>query len=249
MNTEKTMFAVIKTGGKQYKVAAENKITVMSLEGDVGAHITFHEVLALFDGASHHVGAPHVAGASVLGEIVEHARGPKVIAFKKRRRKNSRRKRGHRQDLTIIKIVEILTAGAKSTKAHASASAPAALMSAETGEAKGTHHAAEEAARAAGIDTKKFQKLEKAFGTADDLQWIHGIGPGIAGKLHGIGVFHFWQVAALSDEDISVIEHEVGFVGRAHRDHWKEQAIELMSGKAPVPKKDGDGLGHIHHED
>ena len=92
------MFAVIKTGGKQYKVAADNRITVMSLEGDAGARVTFAEVLALFDGETSQIGAPFVAGASVVGEIVEQTRGAKVIAFKKRRRKNSRRKRGHKQD-------------------------------------------------------------------------------------------------------------------------------------------------------
>jgi large subunit ribosomal protein L21 len=107
------MFAVIKTGGKQYKVAAENKITVMSLEGEAGAKVTFAEVLALFDGEANHIGAPFVAGASVVGEIVEQTRGPKVIAFKKRRRKNSKRKRGHKQDLTIVKIVEILAGAAQ----------------------------------------------------------------------------------------------------------------------------------------
>ncbi len=118
------MFAVIKTGGKQYKVAAQDKITVMSLEGDAGAKITFSEVLALFDGDAHHVGAPLVAGASVTAEIIEQARGPKVYAFKKRRRKNSKRKRGHKQDLTIVRIVEILGAGG--AKAPAEEAAPAA---------------------------------------------------------------------------------------------------------------------------
>ena len=104
------MFAVIKTGGKQYKVAANDQITVMLLQGDAGAKVTFSEVLALFDGATHHVGAPLVAGATVSAEIVEQARGPKVYAFKKRRRKNSKRKRGHKQDLTIVKILEIVAA-------------------------------------------------------------------------------------------------------------------------------------------
>jgi large subunit ribosomal protein L21 len=236
------MFAVIKTGGKQYKVAAENKITVMALPGESGAEVVFDQVLALFDGAANHVGAPLVAGASVVGTIVEQTRGPKVIAFKKRRRKNSRRKRGHRQDLTVVRITDILTGGAKPAAATHSASAPAALMSAAP--AEGAHHAAEAAARAAGIDTAKFQKLEKAFGTPDDLEWIHGVGPGIAKKLNGVGVFHFWQVAALSDEDIAAIEHEVGFSGRAKRDHWKEQAIDLMAGKPPVPKTGGPA----HHE-
>ena len=101
------MYAVIKTGGKQYKVAAEKQITVMSLPGEAGSQVVFNEVLALFDGENSHVGAPHVAGASVVGEIVEQTRGPKVIAFKKRRRKNSKRKRGHRQDLTIVRITGI----------------------------------------------------------------------------------------------------------------------------------------------
>ena len=101
------MFAVIKTGGKQYTVAAEKQITVMSLPGEAGAQVVFNEVLALFDGETSHVGAPHVAGATVVGEIVEQTRGPKVYAFKKRRRKNSKRKRGHRQDLTIVKITGV----------------------------------------------------------------------------------------------------------------------------------------------
>ena len=101
------MFAVIKTGGKQYTVAADKKITVMSLPGEAGSPVVFNEVLALFDGETNRVGAPHVAGASVVGEIVQQTRGPKVIAFKKRRRKNSKRKRGHRQDLTIVKITGI----------------------------------------------------------------------------------------------------------------------------------------------
>ena len=102
------MFAVIKTGGKQYRVAAEDKITVMSLQGGAGTKVTFGEVLALFDGEASELGAPTVPGASVVGEIVEQTRGPKVIAFKKRRRKNSKRKRGHKQDLTVVKILEIV---------------------------------------------------------------------------------------------------------------------------------------------
>jgi large subunit ribosomal protein L21 len=101
------MFAVIKTGGKQYTVAAEKKITVMSLPGEAGAQVVFSDVLALFDGETSRIGAPHVAGASVVGEIVEQTRGPKVYAFKKRRRKNSKRKRGHKQDLTVVRITGI----------------------------------------------------------------------------------------------------------------------------------------------
>jgi large subunit ribosomal protein L21 len=120
------MFAVIKTGGKQYKVAAEDQITVMTLAGEPGDVVTFGEVLALFDGDTSHLGAPHVAGASVVGSIVEHERGPKVYAFKKRRRKNSRRKRGHKQDLTVVKITDILTGGAKPAARHAATEESAA---------------------------------------------------------------------------------------------------------------------------
>jgi len=104
------MFAVIKTGGKQYKVAAEDTITVMTVTGEPGEKVTFDNVMMLVDGEATTVGAPFVAGASVAGEIVEQARGPKVIAFKKRRRKNSKRKRGHRQDLTIVRITGITAA-------------------------------------------------------------------------------------------------------------------------------------------
>ncbi len=101
------MFAVIKTGGKQYRVAANEQITVMRLSGETGEKVTFGDVLMVGADENVKVGAPLVDGASVVGEIVEQARGPKVIAFKKRRRKNSKRKRGHRQDLTIVRITEI----------------------------------------------------------------------------------------------------------------------------------------------
>ena len=102
------MFAVIKTGGKQYRVAADEQITIMSLAGEAGETVTFNDVLLVDDDGATRLGAPFVAGASVTAEIVEQTRGPKVISFKKRRRKNSKRKRGHRQDLTIVRIVEVL---------------------------------------------------------------------------------------------------------------------------------------------
>ena len=101
------MFAVIKTGGKQHRVVADDVLTVGKLEGEAGAKVTFGEILAIGEGDSISFGAPFVSGASVAAEIVEHARGPKVIAFKKRRRQNSKRKRGHRQDYTIVKIVDL----------------------------------------------------------------------------------------------------------------------------------------------
>ena len=104
------MFAVIKTGGKQYRVAADEQITVMSLSGEAGSVVTFSDVLLVEKDGAAQIGAPFVAGASVKGEIVEQTRGPKVISFKKRRRKNSRRKRGHRQDLSTVRIKSIIGA-------------------------------------------------------------------------------------------------------------------------------------------
>src|SRR3954470_12586860 len=109
------MFAVIKTGGKQYRVAAEDKLKVEKVAGEPGEIIQFGEVLVV-GGDNVTLGNPTISGASVAAEVVAQDRGPKVIAFKKRRRKNSRRKRGHRQEFTLIRITEILTDGAKPTK-------------------------------------------------------------------------------------------------------------------------------------
>jgi large subunit ribosomal protein L21 len=111
---DKTMFAVIKTGGKQYRVAAEDVITVERLPGAPGDIIELGDVL-MVGGDNVTLGTPLVAGASVAGEVVEQSRGDKVIAFKKRRRQNSRRKRGHRQEYTVLRITEILTDGRKPT--------------------------------------------------------------------------------------------------------------------------------------
>jgi large subunit ribosomal protein L21 len=109
------MFAVFKTGGKQYRVAAEDVLKVDKVKGDPGDIVEFGEVL-LVGGESVTLGAPTVAGAMVAAEVLDQARGPKIIAFKKRRRKNSRRKRGHRQEFTLIRITEILTEGRKANK-------------------------------------------------------------------------------------------------------------------------------------
>ena len=113
------MFAVIKTGGKQYRVAAEDTITVAKLAGEPGEAVTFDQVLMLSNDNGVEVGAPVVSGVSVTGTVVAQTRGEKVIAFKKRRRQNSRRKRGHRQDYTVVRITEILAAGEKSEKSAA----------------------------------------------------------------------------------------------------------------------------------
>ena len=109
------MFAVIKAGGKQYRVAAEDVIRIDRVNGEPGEIVEFGEVLVL-GGDVPQLGTPTIAGATVAGEVLQHTRGDKVIAFKKRRRKNSRRKRGYRHEFSVIRITEILTDGAKPAK-------------------------------------------------------------------------------------------------------------------------------------
>ncbi|MDC7784079.1 50S ribosomal protein L21 [Rhodoplanes sp. TEM] len=123
------MFAVIKTGGKQYRVVADDLLQVDTVEGEAGDLVTFGEVLVV-GGDETLLGVPTVAGASVAGEIVRQGRGPKVIAFKKRRRKNSRRKRGYRHDFTLVRITEILTDGKAPSRTARAAEQPASEPSA-----------------------------------------------------------------------------------------------------------------------
>ena len=108
------MFAVIKTGGKQYRVVPDDVLEIGKIQGDVGTIVQLGEVLVV-GGDTPVLGMPTVAGASVAAEVLDHKRGPKVIAFKKRRRKNSRRKRGYRDEITVLRITEILTDNAKPT--------------------------------------------------------------------------------------------------------------------------------------
>ena len=108
------MFAVIKTGGRQYRVVPDDVLEITKIDGDVGTIVQLNEVLVV-GGDTPVLGVPTVKGASVAAELLQHKRGPKVIAFKKRRRKNSRRKRGYRDELSVIMVTEILTDDAKPT--------------------------------------------------------------------------------------------------------------------------------------
>lgn len=212
------MYAVIKTGGKQYKVAAADTITIEKLEAEAGETVVFPEVLMVGGDAGVTVGAPFVAGASVAAEIVRQARGPKTISFRKRRRQNSKRKKGHRQDLTIVRISEILVDGAKPSKAAAAkkAAAPAAEM-------KPQGIAAMPAAGA--IDTS-------------NLSLIAGIGPTIEKKLRAAGITSWEQIASWTDADLEAKDKELALRGRAKREEWVEQAKELLAGKPPRAKAD-----------
>ena len=132
------MYAVVKTGGKQYRVAKDDKILVERLEGEAGQAVQLNDVMMVVDGDKVVVGTPQIAGASVAAEVVEQTRGPKIIIFRRKRRKNHRRTQGHRQDLTLLKITGISPDGAKpaakktAKKAEAAADAkPAAKKAAK----------------------------------------------------------------------------------------------------------------------
>jgi large subunit ribosomal protein L21 len=143
------MFAVIKTGGKQYRIAANDLLKVEKLAGNVGDNVEFGQVLAFGEGESVTIGTPFVDGATVVGEVVEQGKSRTVIAFKKRRRQNSRRKIGHRQLLTTVRITEILTDGAKPAKAARSETGAEAASAAEAAAEKPARKAAPKKAAAA----------------------------------------------------------------------------------------------------
>jgi len=214
------MYAVIKTGGKQYKVAAEDTITIEILKASAGDTVVFSDVLMVGGDAGITLGAPFVAGASVAGEVVEQKRGPKVISFKKRRRQNSKRKRGHRQDLMVVRIAEILTDGAKPSKA-ASAKKPAAEKAAAAKPAK----LADLPAEGGKLDTS-------------NLSLISGVGPTIEKKLRAAGITSWEQIASWSEADLEAKDKELALRGRAKREEWVEQAKELLAGKPPRAKAD-----------
>ncbi len=156
------MFAVIKTGGKQYRVAANDLLKVEKVTGNAGDNVEFAEVLMVGVGADATIGAPVVSGALVTAEVVEQGRARKVIAFKKRRRQNSKRTRGHRQELTTIRISEILTGGAKPSKKAAEKSAKKeAAPKAEAAAADVTATETKAAPKAKAAPKKAAAKAEK----------------------------------------------------------------------------------------
>ena len=213
------MYAVIKTGGKQYRVAANDKILIEKLEGEAGDQVTFAEVLLVANGGTVDVGAPFVAGATVVGEIAAQERGPRIIIFKKRRRKHYRRRNGHRQDLTSVTITDILTGGAKpahKAKAEKKAEAPKA------------EKAAKPAPVAAAATAVK----------ADDISLIGGVGPKMEAGLKELGYTTFAAIAAWTPADVEKVEAHLKQKGRVAREEWIEQAKELLAGKPPRAKTD-----------
>ena len=217
------MFAVIKTGGKQYRVAADDRLTVERTGGEVGDIIEFAEVLMVGEGADATIGAPFVEGALVTAEVVEHGRARKVIAFKKRRRQNSKRMRGHRQHETVIRIAEILTDGRKPSK-KAAAKTDAPKKDPQSAEAKSAETTdAPKAAAAAPL-------FKAPKGKSDDLTAIKGIGPVAAEQLNEQGLATFAQIAKLTDKDVAKIDDAMSF-SAAQVEDWREQAKALVEKK------------------
>lgn len=207
------MFAVIKTGGKQYRVVAEDVLKLEKVVGEAGDMVEFNSVLMVGEDANVTVGSPLVDGAVVTAEVVEQGRGPKVIAFKKRRRQNSRRKRGHRQLLTTVRISQILTDGAKPSKKAAPKKVEASpAPAAETSETTPATMAPLFAAPA---------------GDKDKLTTIKGIGPVAEKQLYEQGITTFAQIAALTAEEIARVDEYMPFSADQITD-WQGQAKELI---------------------
>jgi large subunit ribosomal protein L21 len=204
------MYAVIKTGGKQYRVAANDKILIEKLEGSAGDQVTFDNVLMFTKDGTVEIGAPKVAGVTVVGEIAAHEKQETVYIFKKRRRKHHRRRNGHRQVLTAVTITDILTGGAKpAAKAKAAPKATAAPVAAAA-----------------------------ATGKADDISLIGGVGPKMEAGLIELGYTTFASIAAWTADDVAKVEAHLKQKGRVGREEWVEQAKELAAGKPPRAKSD-----------
>lgn len=224
------MFAVIKTGGKQYTVAPDDLLKVERLAGEPGDMIEINEVMMVGET----VGAPLVDGALVTAEILEQGRNRKVIAFKKRRRQNSRRTIGHRQHFTLLQISEILTDGAKPSKKASgkkTAEKPAKPAKEEKKAAKADAKSAKaektEAAAPAASDAPLF--AAPAGGEKDKLTDIKGIGPVAEKQLNEQGIMTFAQIAALTAEEIAKVDEYMPF-SAAQIEDWQAQAKEKIGG-------------------
>ena len=222
------MFAVIKTGGKQYRVKSGDTLRVEKLAADAGEKIQFNEIL-MVGGDNLVVGAPFVKDAGVQAEAVDQIKGDKLIHFVKRRRKHSsQRTKGHRQQLTLLKITDILADGAEKSGVKAAigaGSVSGAAIAAAAPKAEKKADAPKSEAKAAPKAEKTEAKAapKKAAG-GDDLKELSGVGPALEKKLHEAGVTTFAQIANWSEADIADMDEKLSFKGRIEREGWVEQA-------------------------
>ncbi len=218
------MFAVLKTGGKQYRVKSGDMLRVEKLAAEAGETVQFNEILML-GGDNPVVGAPMIDGACVQAEVIDQIKGEKVIHFVKRRRKHgSQRTKGHRQQLTLLRVIDIMGEGADKSGVKAAIGSGsvsgAAITSADKPAAKKAP-----AKKAAASKTK----AAKSAG-GDDLKKLSGVGPALEKKLHANGVTTFAQIAAWTDADVADMDEKLSFKGRIEREGWIDQAKELTKG-------------------
>jgi len=221
------MFAVMKTGGKQYRVTSGDVLRVEKIAAEAGEKVQFNDVLMV--GGT--VGTPLVDGAGVQAEVIDQIKGPKTIKFVKRRRKHSsKRTRGHRQQLTLVRITDILEKGAdKSGVKAAVGGAGFAAAAAAAAPKKAKKAAAKPAAKAEAKAEPKNAAPKKAAAKSDgdDLKQLSGVGPALEKKLHEAGVTTFAQIAAWTEADIAAMDEKLSFKGRIEREGWVDQAKEL----------------------
>lgn len=226
------MFAVLKTGGKQYKVQSGDMLRVEKLAADAGEKVQFNDILML-GGKKPVLGTPMVAGAAVQAEVVDQIKADKVINFVKRRRKHSsQRTKGHRQKLTLVKITDILSSGADASGIKAALGAGSVPAAAPSAPAKKPIKAKAEKAPApakapAAKKAAKPAKAEAAPAAADDLKKLSGVGPALEKKLNAAGITSYAQIAAWTDADVAAIDEQLSFKGKIEREGWIDQAKEL----------------------
>ena len=212
------MFAVLKTGGKQYKVQNGDVLRIEKIAADAGETVQFNDILML-GGDTATVGTPLIEGAAVQAEVIDQIKGEKTINFVKRRRKHgSQRTKGHRQKLTLVRVTEILSKGAEKSgvKAAVGKIATAAV-------------AAPKAATAKAAAPKAKAAPAAASGEGDDLTQLSGVGPALLKKLNAAGISTFAQIAAWTEADVAEFDEKLSFKGRIEREGWIAQAKELAS--------------------
>ncbi len=212
------MFAVLKTGGKQYKVQNGDVLRIEKIAADAGETVQFNDILML-GGDTATLGTPLIEGAAVQAEVIDQIKGEKTINFVKRRRKHgSQRTKGHRQKLTLVRVTEILSKGAE--KSGVKAAVGKIATAAATAPKAATAKAAAPKAKAAPA---------AASGEGDDLTQLSGVGPALLKKLNAAGITTFAQIAAWTEADVAEFDEKLSFKGRIEREGWIAQAKELAS--------------------
>ena len=246
------MFAVVKTGGKQYKVQTGDILRVERLAANAGDKVQFNQILML-GGEKPVVGSPLVAGAAVQADVIDQIKGEKTIKFVKRRRKHSsKRTRGHRQYLTLVRVTDILATGADKSKVQEAVGSGSvdfkfvdSVKPKESAELKTKTQklpkepVKNEAKPVKEVKPEKDAKTKKpapvkekkvTASVSDDLKQLSGVGPALEKKLHAAGVKSFEQIAAWSAKDVEAINEKISSKGRVEKEGWIDQAKDKLKG-------------------